>query len=329
MELLACSIAEKEKRALTYWQVYAGYGSGGRDYSDLFKRFGVFLIGPGYRGDYRERSDRYKKEDRDVERLYTEVQQGHKVLLKKPLKNGEWQILAAGVITGDYEYFDAFDDVEGWDLRHGRRVQWYEPVNDQRTIVTGLTQGRLRRVGKNKEALRSITEEILATGKPLNHKEIPPYSLPLEYEELAELLSANDDFAGKNGLVSTLEELRALIKQYRELPKTGNEITEHEARAYLVLPLLQALGWSRERIRGEWKNVDLALFDRDFGEQEDCIAVVETKRFNQGLSLEAVKQARGYADKSEKCDTIVVTDGSCYTDDKTQVAPLALNTISY
>ena len=32
---------------------------------------------------------------------------------------------AVGLIAGAYEYIDRFDDVNGWDLPHARRVRWF------------------------------------------------------------------------------------------------------------------------------------------------------------------------------------------------------------
>ena len=52
--------------------------------------------------------------------------------------------------------------------------------------------------------------------------------------------------------------------------ESGN-VSEHEARAYLVWPLLQVLGWSEQCVKFEWrarenKKLDLALMEKPFSE---------------------------------------------------------------
>ena len=58
--------------------------------------------------------------------------------------------------------------------------------------------------------------------------------------------------------------------------------------------------------------VDLALFDGPFaGDPTECIALIETKGFAQGLSY-APEQARNYAQHFPKCQVIFVSNGYCY-----------------
>jgi hypothetical protein len=40
------------------------------------------------------------------------------------LRTGLATIAALGLVAGDYHFENAFDDVNGWDLQHTRRVRW-------------------------------------------------------------------------------------------------------------------------------------------------------------------------------------------------------------
>ncbi len=97
---------------MKYWQVAAG--EDGRDYSEDFLNFGVMFIG---------------NLPADLVRFAERAQKDDVVVLKKPnrgktLKCGRWQIVAVGLIAGCSTYRQQFDDVQGWDLRNCRRVEW-------------------------------------------------------------------------------------------------------------------------------------------------------------------------------------------------------------
>ncbi len=104
--------------ALTIWQVSAGPSD--RSYADQFLNHGVALIGPGDAGPWRsERSD----EEFDggfVRRFADELRTGDVLLLRTGLS----AICAVGLVASGYQYMPQFDDVNGWDLQHGRRVRW-------------------------------------------------------------------------------------------------------------------------------------------------------------------------------------------------------------
>lgn len=40
------------------------------------------------------------------------------------LREGAARIISIGLVASDYQYLPQFDDVNGWDLQHGRRVRW-------------------------------------------------------------------------------------------------------------------------------------------------------------------------------------------------------------
>jgi len=87
--------------------------------------------------------------------------------------------------------------------------------------------------------------------------------------------------------------------------------SEFETEAYLVVPLLRALGWTPQKMALEWNKVDIALFDRLPRDNANLIAVVEAKK--KGTScLTAMSQAQRYASAMENCTRLIVTDGLRY-----------------
>lgn len=81
--------------------------------------------------------------------------------------------------------------------------------------------------------------------------------------------------------------------------------------AYLVVPILRALGWTPQKMAIEWHNVDLALFDQLPREDKNLAVVVEAKKKDNSC-LTAKSQAQGYADGKDNCKRLIVTDGLRY-----------------
>lgn len=106
------------------------------------------------------------------------------------------------------------------------------------------------------------------------------------------------------------------------------EFKEHEIRTFLIVPLLLALGWRREQIKIEVnprklgaqsvKSIDIACFSSGYqpGEVEEngnnCTLVIESKRFDAGLTHEAFVQAKDYAEPMPNCNLILISNGYCY-----------------
>ena len=123
---------------MNYWQVAAG--DGGRNYSDVFLKYGVMLMGSGDPGNYFENEKYYQHEYKpnDVTAFAKQVKDGDIVALKRPVGK-KWEVIAVGTVNGDYEYLSIFDDVEGWDIQHCRSIDWVKPNNDVK--INGLTRG--------------------------------------------------------------------------------------------------------------------------------------------------------------------------------------------
>lgn len=289
----------------TYWQIAAG--SYGRDYSDLFLKFGIAFFGAG------------------AARL-EEINIGDTVILKQGITG----ISAAGkVVQRDGEhrgnhYQDLPDkkdkewllDVDGWDLPAWCYVDWRVPDGDEAIFVPGLTRGTIRRAnqpGPQKEA-----DEILATGHPPKETEHkgPEETKPVADQELSETL-VREGFrtSSANELKNKIKDIRDLARYYRENYDWNANILEHEARTFLVVPLLLALGWSEQRIKIELANVDIAYFSKPYKNwkesRENCVAIIETKGFASGLDY-ARDQAKSYSDNFPNCKALITTNGYCY-----------------
>ncbi len=115
-----------------------------------------------------------------------------------------------------------------------------------------------------------------------------------------------EDFA------QTIRRIRRLVKWYYE---NGADISEYETRTFLIVPLLLTLGWTEQKLKIEWNNIDIAFFEKPYTweniDSNECIIILESKRLWEGLSF-APNQATKYARKYPKCDKMIVSDGCCY-----------------
>ncbi len=279
----------------TIWQLSGGPAS--RSYADVFIRHAVGLLGPGDPGRWHsERSD----EDFDgsfVRRFASEVSIGDVVLLRTGLS----KIRAVGVVAGDYEYLNQFDDVNGWDLQHGRRICWRElPVEYEfGSSVFGANPPRFSRVGS--DVVVDYARRFVVS-PPTFWQETPLPALPAEEPLLDEPPEA------VRNVVAVVNDLHPLLWD-RE--RFGEHPTEDELVAHFVVPLLGALGWPPERIAVKWRYIDVALFTALPRTPDHCHLVVEAKRLGAGVEG-ALKQARGYVQALGVPRDIVVTDGVRY-----------------
>ncbi len=112
-------------------------------------------------------------------------------------------------------------------------------------------------------------------------------------------------------LVSTIGYVRRLARWYRD---HGTDISEHETRTFLIVPVLLALGWSEQKIKIEWNNLDIAFFSSPYNkrtEETDCIMILESKRMWEGLSY-AERQVKKYQIDFPNCLRLIVSDGVYY-----------------
>lgn len=108
-------------------------------------------------------------------------------------------------------------------------------------------------------------------------------------------------------LLAEVGELTRIAKWYER----SSPPSEHETVAYLVVPLLRALGWTPQRMAVEWNHLDLALF-RELPRGDSTLqVVVEAKKMTHSC-LTALPQATSYARNRYGCHRLILTDGLRY-----------------
>jgi len=281
-------------RTPNVWQISGGPVD--RPYAEVFLKHGVVLLGPGDEGPWQPgRGD--SSGQSFVRRFAEELEVGDLLLLRTAIDT----IAAVGIVAGGYEYLEPFDDVKGWDLRHGRRVRWYRLPEPYRfgSSVFGANPMRCSRV-QNTEAV-DYARSFLTSG--LTHwREAPLPALPLVEPLLDEVPENLRDVVGL---------ARDLAGLYGDEERLGDAPNENEMVAHFVVPFLRALGWPPENIAVEWRRIDVALFDALPRTPENCRFVIEAKRLGTGLKG-ARKQAEDYVARLGVSRDVVVTDGFRY-----------------
>ena len=289
----------------TIWQHAAGDKN--RDYVDLCLKWGVILNGPGRFGpwpDCRENMGSSRKTT-DLRRFCEEMKEGDLVALRL----GTDQIRGVGEIVGGYEWHDEFNDVDGWDIGHVRRVRWisteFEPF-EKYTLKLGDTTQIL----DNSEVLAWIQGLPEGASQP-SPRDLPGASQALELGDISTYLF--DRGAARDWTANLMDRLRELKRIAEWYDSTGAHVSEHETLCYLVVPLFQALGWTQQKMAIEWNKIDVALFSEVPREDGKLSIVVEVKKI-KSASLSAVSQAKKYAETRGRgnCDRIIVTDGLRY-----------------
>jgi len=289
------------------WQVSGGPGD--RPYTEIFLKYGVALIGPGYDGAWRP--GRTDMDDAEVVRRFAEEPRDGDLLL---LRTAIDQVAAVGLVASDYEFLDPFDDVNGWDLRHARRVRWCrlpEPYRFE-TSVFGANPRRLARV-QNREAV-DYARSFLTSGLTHWREALLP-ALPEVEPPLMDVPEALRDVVGLAGDLAGL---------YGYEDRLGDAPSEHEMTAHFIVPFLRALGWPQELVAVEWRRIDVALFETLPRTPRNCRFVIEAKRLGTGLAP-ARKQAEAYVAGLGVSRDVVVSDGFRYRlfDHEQNFAPLA------
>lgn len=279
------------------WQI-AG-GPAGRSYSADFLRHGVGLIGPGDPGPWTATRPDSDFGSSSVRRFATRAQQGDIVLLRA----GNAVVRAVGVIASDYLHLPQFDDVNGWDLQHARRVRW-KPLpgpHDFGKPVFGANPNRFGHV--NHTAVADFARRFVNSA-PTDWQLAPLPPLPVEepplpIEEVPEAVRP------------VLGEVLDLLPLMWDRARFGDHPTEDELVAHFVLPMLRALGWRTEQMAIEWRDIDVTLFRQLPRVPTNCHLLIEAKRLGAGVEG-ALKQAKRYATRLAQPLDVVVTDGVRY-----------------
>lgn len=287
---------------MTVWQIAAG--SEQRDYAEDFLNRGMAFVS-GF----------------DQSMTLEQVQCGDLLVLKRGISKVEaiGEVVARDSVfrgRGDKHWLRDFD---GWDLDAYVYVDWRKPESD--VTAEGLRRGTICRI--NRESLRNAVVEAFASGTPIapTHAD-PAATAAVEDEEiLSALIRHGMSPRRAEDLTTTFTRIRRLARYYRN-ECHWNDVREHETRTFLVVPLLQALGWAEQQIKIELAvprgRIDLACFRRPYRRNSDwvtndsdCELIIETKGFSQGLSL-APSQVKRYAEHFPSVRAVVVTNGYCY-----------------
>lgn len=304
---------------MTYWQIANGDAS--RDYSQVFLDFGVACIGPGRWGNcqnpnWEELYEFQKVPSNEMDRIrhFLKIRAGDKVILK----SGRQKALAIGdVIEMDgkvYHHSDSFADVDGWDLQHTIRVNWKLLNKDFKcNVFDRRTVSRL--------AVKEVVDELESLAAPLQQVD-PKYHIhdvstqaAFSYEYLEQrLVWIGARPSDAENISKTIRRIERLAHWY--LGQKDLWAGEHEIRTFLVVPLLDALGWAPQQIRIEKemgrKKMDLLLYTSP-QESLPCL-LIETKRMYEG-SAQAIEQAKWYIENLndlKHLTTYCVTDGIRY-----------------
>jgi hypothetical protein len=297
----------------TIWQQAAGDTD--RDYADLCLKWGVILNGPGSAGKWPSCESDLRtggmsaRKVTDIRRFSEEMQDGDFVVLR----TGTTSVRGVGQVVGPYEWCDEFGDVDGWDLQHVRRVRWlWQSQGTPQTFDTysmklgDTTQKLGGGAVANWLATLDVTKD--AWNRPI--ATLPPaVDKPgVTVQEISEFLFDHGvASASITAVLGEMDELTRIAKWYQRFGKPS----EHETVAYLVVPLLRALGWTPQRMAVEWNHVDVALFERLPRVDESLRVVVEAKKMDNSC-LSALSQAMSYALTRPQCHRLIVADGIRY-----------------
>ena len=206
-----------------------------------------------------------------------------------------------GLVAGDYLYVNAFDDVNGWDLQHARRVRWFRLPAEHAfgSAVFGANPPRCSRVWN--EEVVDFAERFLKS-PPTHWQTAPLPELPAEEPPLAQVPGA------LQGIVAQAADLVPLLQDGQAF---GEPPSEDELIAHFVVPFLRALGWPPERIAVQWRRIDVAVFRALPRTPENCHLVIEAKRLGAGVEG-ALDQAKGYVEALGLPRDVIVTDGIRY-----------------
>jgi len=293
------------------WQI--GTGDGSRGYVGLFYKYGVAVVGPGDPGEEgTEEAKRYYINNAGISNwggVLSQVAVDH-WLIARP---GNGRIAAVGRVTGPMRYGRFFEDVEGWDLQHYVPVEWYRPGTEDHILHLDrncLTRATIQgcNVPEVFEAIRNTPFERMEPQHSVDKLQGP------EEESIEAVADALVDMGVRvqdaENVMRTIQRIVRLTHWYYEHDRA---VLEHEIRAFLVLPLLQALGWSEQCMKLEYGRSDVALFSRPFRAIDPPAPemILEAKTFVNGLSY-THDQAKAYGSKFPACQRFVTTNGFRY-----------------
>jgi hypothetical protein len=276
-----------------YWQLYGGRTVGG--YAPLLVARQVALVGPGDPGDYATSRQHYAAQPQ-VQRMAEQVAEGDLIALCTRPNT----VYCVGVVAGPYCHLPQFEDVNGADLQHARRVRWHTAVTpwqapEPLSIGTSLLGEIVN------PTLRDYVDAVVAS-EPRDWQRTPIRPLPPEEPPLT---------APPAPLAELVAQAADLAPLYGDSVRFGEPPSEHEVVAHYVVPLLRALRWPAERVALEWRRTDVALFRSLPRTPENLHLIIEAKRL--GVNVESkLQQATDYLRAIGVARDVIVTDGLRY-----------------
>ncbi|WP_371801686.1 type I restriction endonuclease [Candidatus Lokiarchaeum ossiferum] len=312
------------------WQESAGDTN--RDYVNICLKYDVILNGPGRFGSWPECKTgliKYgieigvnkSKKAEDLRRFAKDMQEGDIVILR----TGTNFVHAIGIISGVYFWCNLFSDVDGWDLQHVRRVKWIwirENNKPKDFPVNTLKQGDTTQQLGTKEKRKPLLDWLKSLD--LNYDEVdlqvsklPKLSPVVSLDQIGEYLFS------KGVSSNSIENLKDVIDDLQMIARWYDndyllDPSEFETEAYLVIPLLRALGWTPQKMALEFKSedkggkkIDIALFSNLPRSDETIVSLIEAKRKGESV-FNAFQQAKDYAEGKTTINRLVVSDGIRY-----------------
>jgi hypothetical protein len=281
------------------------------------------MFGPGYAGPWPGceealRRDRWSTRKTGlIRRFCEELVEGDLIVLRV----GTSDVFGVGEMVGEYAWFADFEDIDGWNLQHVRRVRWLWKYDGQpKTFaayalkmgdsIQSLTSDAVRAWLESLEIpVASQGRNLVSLPATCVHAEAPAHSISMS-SIADELFDFGVGDTSVDALTHGIDELRRIASWY---DRAKIDPSESETVAYLVVPLLRALGWTPQRMAVEWNYVDLALFAAMPRKDQNLAVAVEVKKRGRSC-LSAKSQAEGYAEQPgrESCLRLIVTDGIRY-----------------
>lgn len=308
-----------EIQGKTIWQIAAGDTD--RNYADLCLHWDVVLNGPGDPGVWgpQKYAASIRKRQLSVMRRFCERVKERDLVI---LRVGTQHVYGVGEVVGKSLWLDDFGDVDGWDLQHVRRVRWLWKRDGKPatfpvySLKRGDTVQELKQAPKREPVLKWLRSLVVPAAAYSGELRPLPIScqdgVPVGGTDMAEIGEYLFDQGMAAAYVDHLADgMGELVRIANWYSRAEVRPSEHETVAYLVVPLLRALGWTPQAMAVEWHYVDLALFN-DLPRRDESLAVAVEAKPRGSSCLTAKSQAETYAQPRPSCRRLVVTDGLRY-----------------
>ena len=250
----------------------------------------------------------------DLQRFCDQMQDGDLVVLRQGTKI----VHGVGEVVGKYDHHEEFNDVDGWEIGHIRRVRWlWNGTEDpERFPAYSMNRGNTTQLlPENASRVRSWLQSLDVPQESYDRTlmELPPKPPnPGSYitvEEISDHLFREG--VASNSISHLLDEIGELIRIARWYEQEKQPPSESETINYLVVPLLRALGWTPQRMAIEWNRVDIALFSKLPREWKSLSVAIEAKKIELSC-FSGYGQAARAAENADDCQRIILTEGLRY-----------------